>query len=353
MANPNMSGGDRVCAIYAQKLSAKGHTVNILAPRKRYLSLKKQFKRLLKGEGWLSKNIQQKNHFSELNIPIIFSKKHAPIKEDDIPESDIIIATWWETAEWISSVDKYQNKTIYFVQHYEVHSHIDNKRSFATYNLPYPKITVAKWLTKIMKENFNSKKVFTVLNSVDHEMFFANKRERNPTPVLSFLFSEKEFKGVDDALKVIHKVKEKIPSLHVIAFGQKAPNKIILPDYIELHIDPAQSTIRDIYSKSDIWLCCSLSEGFGLTLLEAMACRTPVVSTKCGGPEDIIIDGYNGYLCEISQIDELAKRVIEILTDAPTKWLSFSDNAFQHAKSYNWDIATSNFEAAIESVIRG
>lgn len=48
---------------------------------------------------------------------------------------------------------------------------------------------------------------------------------------------------------------------------------------------------------ADGFVLSSQWEGFGLVVAEAMACELPVVATKCGGPEEIVIDGETGYLC--------------------------------------------------------
>ena len=64
-----------------------------------------------------------------------------------------------------------------------------------------------------------------------------------------------------------------------------------LPRDTEFHLRPPQDRIRDIYSKCDAWLFGSRSEGFGLPILEAMACRTPVIGTPAGAAPELLGDG--------------------------------------------------------------
>ena len=54
---------------------------------------------------------------------------------------------------------------------------------------------------------------------------------------------------------------------------------------------PAQDMIRDIYGQCDVWLFSSRSEGFGLPLLESMACRTPVIATPAGAAPELCAGG--------------------------------------------------------------
>ncbi len=346
-----MHGGDRVCAIYAKKLMELGHVVNVIAPKKKLLSFKEQIKLLIKEKTWLSESKQRQNHFELLNIDVNYLDDYAPVKSDDIPDADVIIATWWATAEWIKNFPLNKGKKAYFIQHLETHSWLPVERVHETYRMPYHQITIAKWLVDEIQTNYAGKNISLVPNSVDHDSFFAPKRAKQTVPTLGFLFSESTFKGVPVALEVIEKIKKESPLLRVICFGNSQPKTINLPDYIEFILNPFQDEIRGIYEQCDVWLCCSLSEGFGLTLLEAMACRVPVVSTKCGGPEDIVSDGKNGYLCDVNDVKSLANSTTDILNFDEYKWLQFSENARMHAMSYTWNDAAKLFEKALVSTV--
>lgn len=68
-----------------------------------------------------------------------------------------------------------------------------------------------------------------------------------------------------------------------------------------------------IYAHSDAVLSTSVYETFGQTLSEALAVGTPVLSFRCGGPEDIIEDGGTGYLIDAFDPEQYAARLIELL----------------------------------------
>ena len=54
--------------------------------------------------------------------------------------------------------------------------------------------------------------------------------------------------------------------------------------------------LNNFYSSLDVFVFSSGQEGLGISGIEAMACGVPVVSTRCGGPEDYVIDGVTGKL---------------------------------------------------------
>jgi glycosyltransferase involved in cell wall biosynthesis len=94
-------------------------------------------------------------------------------------------------------------------------------------------------------------------------------------------------------------------------------------------------------------LCGSNREGFHLPPLEAMACRCPVVSTRVGGPLDIVKDGLNGYLVDIADDEALVRRALQILTGTESEWKAMSDAAYKTATDYTWEDATDQFEDAL------
>src|SRR5581483_5665818 len=67
---------------------------------------------------------------------------------------------------------------------------------------------------------------------------------------------------------------------------------------------------------SDILVCPSAFETYGMANIEAMACGIPVVSTNVGGPRETIVDGETGFLVPPNEPGMLAARVIELLGSA-------------------------------------
>jgi glycosyltransferase involved in cell wall biosynthesis len=79
---------------------------------------------------------------------------------------------------------------------------------------------------------------------------------------------------------------------------------------------PSHSELIQLYQGAQSFALSSDEEGFGLVLVEAMACGVPVVSTRSGGPEGIISDGQDGFLVDIEDAAALADRLRRLATDA-------------------------------------
>lgn len=76
----------------------------------------------------------------------------------------------------------------------------------------------------------------------------------------------------------------------------------------------ARDRLPGFYQSLDVFVIPSEQEGFGIVGIEAMACGVPVVSTRCGGPEDYVVDGRNGYLTGHDP-GGLAERILALATD--------------------------------------
>lgn len=72
-------------------------------------------------------------------------------------------------------------------------------------------------------------------------------------------------------------------------------------------------------SAADGFVLSSHWEGFGLVIAEAMACELPVVATRCGGPEEIVVDEETGYLCEARDPAALAAAMDRLRARAPAE----------------------------------
>ena len=87
----------------------------------------------------------------------------------------------------------------------------------------------------------------------------------------------------------------------------------------------SQRDLVDYYHQASVVVLSSRSESFGKVLVEANACGKPVVSTATTGAQEIIKDGYNGFLVPIGDANSLADKILELLND-PVKAQAMGEN---------------------------
>ncbi|MGQ4650681.1 glycosyltransferase [Lyngbya aestuarii] len=352
LPHASMAGGVRVVAIYAEHLKRRGHEVCVVSTPRTPLKVKEKFKSLLKGNGWPTDPKPGPSHLDNVDVPHKIIDHLPPVVENDLPDADLVVATWWTTAEWVASLSEAKGAKAYFIQHHEVFDYLPKDRVEATYSLPLHKITISKWLLDLMQNRYGDSHVSLIPNSVDTKQFYAPPRGKQSMPTVGMLYSPIYWKGCDISLKAFALAAQEIPNLRLVAFGNNSPSPDLpLPKGTEYVQQPQQNRIKDIYASCDVWLCGSRSEGFHLPPLEAMACRCPVLSTQVGGPVDIIENGVNGYLVPIEDHNALAKHLVKVLSLSDAEWQAMSNAAYATATRYTWDDATDLFEAALHTTV--
>ena len=81
--------------------------------------------------------------------------------------------------------------------------------------------------------------------------------------------------------------------------------------------------------------------------IEAAACHCPIVSTRCGGPEDYIEDGKSGYLVDVGDSDKMAECIEKILKLDDDNWRKMSEASYQISLNFDWDKSAEILEKAL------
>ncbi|WP_448564671.1 glycosyltransferase family 4 protein [Trichothermofontia sp.] len=356
----DLSGGVRVVSIYAKQLQKRGHHVSVISfdPRLPNISsIGVRIKKILRGENPfrespLTVDPLPPSHINPEEIKHYLISHSLPLRTDDVPDGDLVIATWWETAEWVANLPESKGKKVYFVQNYEVYDYLPAEKARASYQLPLRKITVSQWLLNIMRNEYGDQQVFLIPNSVDQTLFHAPPRRRNKIPTVGTLYAQVYWKGCDICLKAFTIAAQRIPNLCLIAFGSTAPlPELPLPANTQYFKMPPQEMLKDLYAQCDVWLFGSRTEGFGLPILEAMACRTPVVGAPSGAAPELLADGA-GILVPPEDPQAMAEAIIALIQGPQAEWQQMSERAYRKATSYTWEEATDLFEAALYEILQ-
>jgi N-acetyl-alpha-D-glucosaminyl L-malate synthase BshA len=186
---------------------------------------------------------------------------------------------------------------------------------------------VSEWLQHETTKNFSTTKEIEVIpNFVD-----PNRFRRNPNAVCNLLGSSTEpllchvsnfrpVKRVMDVLEVFERVTRVVPCrLAMIGDG---PDRSVAEAFCRSRGLRQRAfflgnvpNLEEIVGASDLFLLPSEAESFGMAALEAMACEVPVIATKAGGLPEVVTDGENGYLLPVGDVDGMAARAIEILSN--------------------------------------
>ncbi|MET0619477.1 MAG: glycosyltransferase, partial [Thermoanaerobaculia bacterium] len=91
-----------------------------------------------------------------------------------------------------------------------------------------------------------------------------------------------------------------------------------------------------LFAGADAFLYPTLYEGFGLPVVEAMACGVPVLTSSTSALQEIA-GGY-AYLVDPMDVDAIARGIVDLATD-PTRRTEFADLGKRRARDFSWDRA--------------
>ena len=222
----SLSGGLRVVSIYARELMELGHEVSVVS-HDRQLSLRQRVRHFFKKP---SHDALKTQH----GLLDFLGDNHVIVNQDlsksvaAVPDGDIVIATWWQTAEWVYQMPASKGRKFYLLQDYEIFEHTPETRVVGTYRLPLKKIAVSNYIQETIAQNHDVHDIKVVRNSVDTNHFNAPMRARNRSFTVGFMYSKATRKQVRLALDAVIAARAYHPELKVVVFGANAHRRTVV-----------------------------------------------------------------------------------------------------------------------------
>jgi glycosyltransferase involved in cell wall biosynthesis len=262
----------------------------------------------------------------------------------NVPDGDVVIATWWRTAEWVSTYGDRKGRKFHLVQHYEIWAG-PRERVDATYRLGLTKIVVSSWLKRVLQERFGETSLGPILSGLDPQRFHPDPSVPVDPRLVGMMYHILPWKGALDGIRAFEAARAHCLDARLVLFGKYYPG-FELPEDAEFHYDPSPATLRSIYSRCGVWVLPSLAEGAGLPVIEAMACDCAVAATDVGAVRDYAVPGESVLVSPPGDPEALARNILILLQDEDRRQ-RIAQTARAHIQRFTWDKADREFEAAI------
>jgi accessory Sec system glycosylation protein GtfA len=180
------------------------------------------------------------------------------------------------------------------------------------------------------------------VGSLDELKYPVGERKRHALITASRLASEKH---VDWIIEAVAKAKEQVPDLTLDIYGKGVEEtklreeiaRLNCGDYVKLC---GQQNLTEVYKNYDAYVAGSTSEGFGLTLMEAVGSGLPIVGFDVRyGNQTFIDDGQNGYKIPVNdkmdgreKMNKLSESIVKLFTDSDME--AFHEHSYEKAKGY-------------------
>jgi glycosyltransferase involved in cell wall biosynthesis len=153
-------------------------------------------------------------------------------------------------------------------------------------------------------------------------------------PFILFVGSLFPYKNVNTLLRAFLDIKDRIPH-QLIIIGRKdlSPEPLYEDERVRYLDYVGLEDIVRFYSFADLLIHPSLREGFGMTILEAMACGTPVLSSNRGSLPEVV--GEAGILFDPEDSKALAELILKVLNNERLR-KEMIEKGLEHVKRFSW-----------------
>lgn len=211
-------------------------------------------------------------------------------------------------------------------------SNIYKEDCYLAYEKAQKIITISKDNKNLVDNIFGSQKSKLIPNGYDPEVFYPEVIDKEKflkqfgitkpyKNIISFAGKFTKEKGIDTLLKAL-KLYENDDTITILAgdgelFNEmiELKNKLGINNVVFIKNQP-HNILRQLYNVANISIVPSRKEAFGLVVIEALACKTPVIGTNTGGIKDIINERV-GRLIEVDDYIKLAENVKYLLDNEP------------------------------------
>lgn len=228
---------------------------------------------------------------------------------------------------------------------------IRKEKSIPKYYENVPIFTVSKSTTsELVNLGFPESKTGILHNAIDHNLFEAVEIRKSETPLITYVGRIKNYKNIQKIIEATSILKRDFPNIKLIVGGKgdylnslkNLVNKLELNRNVEFTGYLSEDEKVELLAKSWLFITMAEKEGWGITVIEANAVKTPAIGSDVPGLRDSIIDGETGILVPLGDSQKLAEKIRDVISDTALL-KKLSENAFNWSKRFSWDNSADYF----------
>ena len=269
--------------------------------------------------------------------------KPIEIKNIDKFNFKCIVSTLYYSTYYCKQIAKKRNvPLVYFAQGYE--PYFENGADYGVAELSYKLsdkiLTISKYLKNRYKDMFNVDSE-VINNGINYDLLF-HENKNNRVKVITISLRDNVLKGDFILIDLIKKITKLYNNLEINILYSN--DNIVFPfnNNKTIKINKfkgpfSRKQIAEIFQSSDVFIDASLTEGFGLMALEAMASGNVVIVSNSGGNNEYIKDKYNGLLIDnVNNIDYYIS-ALDIIINDNNLYMNLKNNSMKTVLNYDYD----------------
>lgn len=207
----------------------------------------------------------------------------------------------------------------------------------------------------LIKQGIDKSKVQVIYNGIDIKKFDLPKEPHDIFTVgmVARFSKQKDQMTLIKAIEYLVKEKKEQVNLLLMGIGKtrKKCERYIIEHNLSEHIKIIEGNFKDLIVKTDLFVLATHYEGFGLVLCEAMAAKTPVISTNVSGTNEVVLNNKTGLLVEDNNILDLANNILKMKNDKLLREV-FIENAYHFInKNFSLELMYRNYKKVLNDVL--
>ncbi len=204
---------------------------------------------------------------------------------------------------------------------------------------------------------FPENKTDVLYNAIEHELFENVKVKKSGTPLITYIGRIKKYKNINKIIDAMPLLIQKIPDIKLVIGGKgdyldslkDQVKKMQLEKFVEFTGFLSEEEKAKLLGKAWLFITMAEKEGWGITVIEANAMKTPAIGSNVHGLRDSIKDEKTGFLVPLNDEKKLAEK-IEMLISDKGKLQMISENAYEWSKNFSWENTANHFLEKIKEL---
>lgn len=218
-----------------------------------------------------------------------------------------------------------------------------------------PFVTVSESTrNELASRHIRREQIAIVHNGVNSHFSIGEKAEK---PLVVYVGRVKKYKQLNHLIEAFKGVKQEVPEAELIIAGKGDAHEELIELAKKIGVEfTCMKEISEeekvkLLQKAWVYVATSMKEGWGISVIEANACGTPVVAYNVAGLREAVKNGKTGYLVNHGNIKELTQKIINILLNHQLR-REMSRNSVEWARKFDWQTASTKMLKIIYAITR-
>lgn len=276
-------------------------------------------------------------------------------KMENIDCNKIVATIWYSVFRARKFADSKHIPLVYFVQGYEPYfcNGVDYGLVALSYKIPDQILTISDYLSEKMLKMFD-KKSTVIPNGINYDLLY-NRSPKKHAKSITMIMRGNPMKGDFILLDLLKQINDNNSGLEINFVYVE--NKLVLPELVNhgnvvniIKGPISRNEVTTLLEKTDIYIDCSLNEGFGLIGLEALFARAVPIVSNSFGIHEYIIDGVNGFIVDNVNDSQKYYDKIQILLNDDSLYSSMSNQSHVNLDNSDYDNSIQKLIAFLSNV---